>query len=801
MPSKKYSIRHFLILLAFGLVCQNFGPISSSLESLLVSTTLIVYIFICNPLKAINIQKDENLSFSIIIKSIIPYTCLIIFALFAGRISDDILQLATISAFFLCLLFFSYWRKESIATHTVSLFTTLFFTFAIFLYQYHHDYWYLIQAYSQIFSTICGFLYARTLNLGPSSFGFFIFFSFIIYHLTIFGISNNRSIVRLILAISYLFTATIIVVGINLLSLHLLKRTIFFIDRNDIHSQFLLFLISCPSIFFYKGIECQKIVFFPVRYQLKYLIPCTATFIILMGMFFAPYFNHESVEDKTVTFYSKGSLDWEQPRFGTYGQRSGGMFGLMPKHLNVMGFQSKMIDEITTPNLKDSDVLVMINLSADLNQKELLIVWDFVRSGGSLLILGDHTNLAGLMVNSNKVLDIVNIKFKFDSAMPSRYTWDFLMEERAHPIIRDFSLEAGRSWWVGASVECAPPAVPIVVGKYCYSDWGYKNNKKNAYLGNRKFDYYEPLNDQVLAAYSTYGKGKVMVCGDTSSFHNTTFMITHPFVFNTFKFLADSHQDCSVVFTRILIIVITLLFIFGSVITLIKEPNILLPIVLIFVTISGILASNYYSGYKKEDNMPYDKLNVAYIDYYHKGRFDLMSWEDDSIGGLRNNLLRNGFFPVLLREFDREKILKAKLVVIIAPTQPYTTKEVDILTDFVKSGGRVLISVGFEEMEASRPLLKRFGLNISSTPLGWCDFEYKKTKIQFHEAWPVLFENAKDTNVICSPLDFPAIVTKEYGSGSVTVIGDSYFLLNENLEGSKKFSVPNIFLLRDLIIK
>ncbi|MGR3220266.1 MAG: hypothetical protein ACUZ8H_10675 [Candidatus Anammoxibacter sp.] len=798
---KRLSIKPFLILLVLGFSCRNFGPISFRLEGLLILTCLVVYIFACNPLRRLSVNNgNSNLDPATVltVKGILPYPVLIVFAVFISQVSGNLFQLFALSAFLVSLLFFSRWRRESTDVHIVSILTTILFTFVIFFYQYFTEYWYIVELYAWLFSKVCGFIYARVLNLGPTSFGFFIFISFVIYHGIIFGLSKNRSLIRLSLALLYLFIATVIVVGINLVSIHFIKKVTFSVGRNDIHSQILLFLISCPSILFYKDIELFKILILPAAKIYKYAIPCIGAFLILVVIFFIPYFHAEPIEGKTVAFYKKGSLDWNIPKFGTYGQRSGGMFGLMPQYLKTVGVNIKMLDRITVPDLANSDVLVMINLDDSLSKKDIVVIWDYVRSGGGLLILGDHTNLAGLMVNSNKILEVVNIKFKFDSAMPTRYTWDFLLDERSHHISGHFAMEIARSWWVGASVECKPPAEPVVLGKYCYSDWGYKNNKKNAYLGNRKFDYYEPLNDQVLAAYSRYGKGKIMVCGDTSSFHNTTFMITHPFVFNTFKFLADSRQEWGQTISYVLIVSLSLLTIFSAVFTFKRDSGLILPLSFLFVTSLAVLVSTYGGDYKKE-TIPHENLKVAYIDYSHKGRFDLMSWEDDSIGGLRNNLLRNGFFPLLLRKFKAEKIFQSKLIIIIAPTEPFSTKEVDILNKFAENGGHVIITVGWEEVGASLTLLENFGFGIDNVPLGWCQSDYKKTKIQFHEAWPVITKDVKNVKVICSPLDYPAIVSKKYGKGFITLIADSYFLLNVNLEGSKKFSVPNIFLLSDLL--
>lgn len=812
------NIKLFITLFALGLVCQNFGPISNRLEGVLLLTSLVSYLFICVPIiksknsgvsylnndnnSEANQNSSELNSSSVLPVTILSYIALIAIALSLSWVTNDLIQLCILIAFLLCILLFSKYRGLSTIEHTHSILITSVFLLIILLYTYFTDCWYVVGLYSALFSNICGFIYARILNLGPTSFGFFILVSFVIYHTTRFALSKQRSVLRLSFALLYLFATTIVVVGINLLVVFIASKTkLFSIDRNDLHTQFFLFLIMCPSVLFYKHSEFQSSCFLMIKRNYKYAIPTVVAFVALITFLFVPFMKSATIEDKTVAFYKKGSLDWNSPRFGNYGQRSGGMFGLMPKHLKVLGYNSIMIDDITLKNLDGTDVLVMINLDKALSREELLMVWNYVKHGGGLLLLGDHTDLAGLMKNFNQILKIVNIKFKFDSAMPTRYTWDSLLDYRLHPISNTFEMETGRSWWVGASLECTPPAEPIVLGKYCYSDWGYKNNAKNAYLGNRRFDYYEPLNDHVLAAYSRYEDGKVMAVGDTSSYHNTTFMVTNSFVLNTFRYLSDNKLGHSTLVKRILLGLLILSMASCLVFSLMEKINIILPLSFTFIIGVALISVNCMGFSRHDDSTSFEKTNVAYIDFSHKERFDLMSWEDDSIGGLRNNIMRNGYFPVLMRDFDAGKLLKSKLLVIIAPTQPFTNGEIETLKLFAENGGKIVVSVGWEEMAGSSKLLEAFNFEIDGTPLGWCDFEYKKTKIQFHEAWPVVYGGKdEDVEVICEPLGYPAVVSKKIGKGSIVVIGDSYFLLNQNLEGSKKYSTPNIFLLRNLLL-
>ncbi len=805
----------FIVLLVFGLICQNFGPLSKAAESLLVFTPLVVYIFLSSSLNLCIWSKKADSApsgshygsvgvhpaLAFFIEKFVLYIFFIVFALVISRISNNLLQLSALSAFLLCLYLLNARKKTSLNEHAIPLLITIFFAFVIFFYEYFPNCWHFVQLYARVFSSVCGFIFNTVLNLGPTSFGFFILVSFVIYHSVLFVLNRDRSVTRFCLALLYIYLAGIILIGANLLTMYFSHKLRFTIYRSDLYTQFFLFLILCPSTLFYKNINLNEVPILLVKKSYKFAAPSLVVFIAAIIFLVAPYFKDSSVEGKSIAFYKKGSLDWEVPRFGTYGQRSGGMFGLMPKHLSRLGAKSKMIDNITVSTLVNTDVLVMINLDKALVREELIVVWNFVKAGGGLLLLGDHTDLAGLMKNFNKILAPVNISFKFDSAMPGRYTWDNLMEERPHPMAVSFKREIGRSWWVGASIECAFPAEPVVMGKYCYSDWGYKNNAKNAFLGNRKFDYYEALNDHVLAAVTRYGDGKIMAVGDTSSFHNTTFMMTNKFVLNVFRYLSDKGQGHPVTLFHVLTAISIIVVICCAFLTFWNSPNLATPLSFIFVFSLAVLFSNCASKIKDTESVDFDKQQIAYIDYSHKGRFDLMSWEDDSIGGLRNNLMRNGYFPMLLRDLSLERLMRAKLLLLIAPTQPFSQKDTLILRRFVESGGKIILTVGWEESEASLPLLESFELGIDSAPLGWCEYEHKKIKIRFHEAWPVVFNENSDTEVICEPMGYPSVVAKKYGQGELIVIADSYFLLNQNLEGSKKYSTPNMFLLRELLLR
>ena len=117
---------------------------------------------------------------------------------------------------------------------------------------------------------------------------------------------------------------------------------------------------------------------------------------------------------------------------------------------------------------------------------------------------------------------------------------------------------------------------------------------------------------------------------------------------------------------------------------------------------------------------------------------------------------------------------------------------------FVEQGGTLLIAAGWEEGKASAPLLESAGLYLDNIPLGPVNLNKGDYEVSFKEAWPVYYEDRR-TDVVIQQWDYPIVVVQGYGEGRIIVIGDSYFLLNENLEGINNYSLGNILFFRDLL--
>ena len=503
-------------------------------------------------------------------------------------------------------------------------------------------------------------------------------------------------------------------------------------------------------------------------------------------------------EKRQVVFYNKGFLNWKVPDFMMFGSKSAGMFGNLPKFLDAMGFSTVKTDNISKEVLENTKILMMINIDKEISQDELEVIWNFVEDGGSLLLLGDHTfykhGIKRIILYD--ILKPYSIRYNFDSADWFVGGWLHSYQYASHPItagMEDDMNDAGSV--IGASLYARPPAFPLVIGKYGYSDPGNAlASGQRGYLGNLNYDPGEPMGDVVLCAAEHYGKGKVLVFGDTSGFANAILVNSHDFVNRVFTWLAkdESPKRYRLAFFITLIIFIAALFFYlGS-----SRKSYLLLISLILALV--IVRSGEYLKQHAAQIVPQGK--IAYIDASHGERFSPESWNENAILGLHLNLMRNGYLSFTLRTFKKEMLEKAALLVLIAPAQPFTKNEIKWIRDFVKQGGTLILTVGWEEREASLPLMDSFGFSIDYLPLAQfiSIIPYANQKVRFFEAWPVVSTGEKSV-VIAAYRKFPVVVKKPYGKGQVIMIGDSSFFCNKNLEMEERHIKENIDFLRWLL--
>lgn len=199
--------------------------------------------------------------------------------------------------------------------------------------------------------------------------------------------------------------------------------------------------------------------------------------------------------------------------------------------------------------------------------------------------------------------------------------------------------------------------------------------------------------------------------------------------------------------------------------------------------------------------------NIVSVDASHGERFTLESFTDDSVNGLIVNLHRNNFLPVLLKDFSKEKIQASNILIFIAPTTQFTGDEVAFLKQYMANGGFIILATGYEEKEASLPLLQAFDVDVEQTPLGPVPYVESNTTLyqnepRFVDSWPLSFQQNQTVsyyNFTWEDLTFHLVIFMRHGDGGLLVIGDSQYLLDKNIESIYDYWPGNILFLKYLL--
>lgn len=778
-------IRVAIYLLMLNFLTENMGNFAHELNDFLALGLLAAFLLMYFPIKLKGIKLSKNLE------------ALLLFAISAlifkqGGMYKPIA--ASIFVFALNHLLRNLDRKEP--ELYVLYLTTLFYTIFFLAYEYVTHVWLISQEISKFVSIFISAIMPYRVEYGTTYLGSNITVSISVFCLAALLFSKNRKIVRFVLLVISLITVNIIYVILQTYLIIKIENLypVLFIKLLD--GQIILFLLLLPSAYIYlRQVSLNN-------YSLSNRPKKISCLMLMMLIVIVPLLSisdfrsrsPQSTRPGKILFHNEGHVDWNVPNFGKYGGKRGGMFGLLLQHLRAKDYEVT-VDTITQKSLDNARILVLINMNRIPTKNEKQLIWEFVNQGGSLLVLGDHTGVDHIRKPFNDLLSPVKISFNFDSAISLVHRWNHAIEIKPHYIDKNIKDETNLQIGIGASLNISHPARPVIVGKYGFSDSGDMKSENRGYLGDMRYSQGEKLGDLILAAESNYGDGKVLVFGDTSSFQNGALVQSSQFVDRVFLWL-NSQGKVSYPYDRYLLTILILL-----VVILLGTQRAYARSMMIFLVnlcVLALLAMTITQPFKAGEQVEME-AKVAYIDISHFERINLDIWgKPDGFGGLTYNLIRNGYYPQALKTFDGPKILGAELVIIIAPAKPFADRELKLIEEFVRRGGSLILTVGWEEKAGCERLLQYFGFDIGNIPLGRVSPSQNLQNITFYEAWPVVYDQ-EDIEALCYVWDYPVVVYKRYLKGGILLVGDSSFLLNRNLEGLYNYSIANIMFLKKVI--
>jgi len=506
--------------------------------------------------------------------------------------------------------------------------------------------------------------------------------------------------------------------------------------------------------------------------------------------------------DRRLAVLNAGGLDWKRPVFDELGAFSGGMFGLLPAYLQRSGWQVEAIGvrDLAGFDRTRAQVLLLVNAPHEWTSGEREDLQEFVRAGGSVLVLGDHTDVFGLKRGFDSLLAPWGIRFAFDAAYHTGLGWqDDLEEKPVLPgILRDPE-QAGIA--IGASLEVESPARAWIQARYAHRDWGVRENVPGSFLGNYRYDGgpREKLGDLTLAAVRKLGRGRIVVFGDTSGFQNGSLDATFlPFVLPLLDSLA---RPCAFPLPPAGETLLAIFLLLGAAasIFLPRRPGVA---ALSAAAVVVFAWAGLGRAAPQPDPLPHAVLDHGLLfDFSHLpdvGHFDA-GW--NAVGSLQQNAERSGLFPYKMFAWDPAAVRNASVLALVAPRKPFSAAELEDVTRALIEGATVLVAASAPQAGIVNPLLSRFGLSVAPVSVGPIPprGRQQETAPRFVDPSPIRVADGVETDALYSYGGEVFSVHIQVGGGHLIVIGDGRFFAEHNVEGLWGWWPGNIRFQHDLL--
>ena len=472
-----------------------------------------------------------------------------------------------------------------------------------------------------------------------------------------------------------------------------------------------------------------------------------------------------------ILFFNKGGLDWKTPAFTSTGAWDGGMFGLLPAYLSGEGYDTAFADtaEELLEGLTDADVVVLINCGHSWTRFQRTRLREFLGAGGRLLVLGDHTDVFGLMGGLNPLLSEYGITFRFDSAYHARDSWDCCSRGAPGSFYARPGFPLGHG--IGASLHLTGGARPLVSARHSFSDVGLRENIMGSYLGNYHLDDGETYGNLVLVA--TDSSSRLVVYGDTGAFQNGG--LPHTWAEHVAPLFRTLVAKGPLLPDRLWPSLIASIVLMALAYRPAVAPALSLGIGL-------AIAWFYVSGPHPHGQSPSVGPRHAIVDVSHFARTGHYRARFNPIGPLLTNLQRSGVLPIVSRSTTMKPESPPGLWILLAPLQRHTRSEADAWASRMEAGGTVLAVGGGDS--AVGDLARRFGFE-TREPLGECPVHRARASRQrhprFRSAWSI--HPPKDCVELFRFGEHVVAAEASVGAGRFIWIADSLFFSDANVEG------------------
>jgi hypothetical protein len=437
--------------------------------------------------------------------------------------------------------------------------------------------------------------------------------------------------------------------------------------------------------------------------------------------------------------------------------------------------------------LGELDTLILPTPARPFTPEETRAVASFVRDGGGLMALAEHTDLAGSARHLNPLLQPLGVRVNNDSALviPGE-PWRSAFAVRPHAILPGDASPDRHGLAIGASLSLSASARPLLVGRGLFADRAAPGPD----LGDLNYARPERLGDVVVAATATPGRGRVLVFGDPSPLMNYPLHSSDGMIVRSAGWLTGGLPDLEgpMGIAFVTCAVLALLATSG------RRPTRRFLVAALAAPLAVLLAPADVLATPP----PLPAGRAAIIDTSHRPMLATGDSFTTSTAGVARGLRRSGLLPTRMDRWSDATVAGAGALLLFSPTRDLTSSEAGAIDRMLARGGTLLIAMG----DAAQPSLPRLeallGARVAATPLGPVSTAVGGTEAHFPAAWAIE-ATSPAYQTLCAGFGRPVVAEARRGAGRIVVIGDPAVFLGDHTEGHERFDEGNIALFQRLI--
>ncbi|HEC91561.1 MAG TPA: hypothetical protein ENI51_00970 [Candidatus Atribacteria bacterium] len=449
---------------------------------------------------------------------------------------------------------------------------------------------------------------------------------------------------------------------------------------------------------------------------------------------------------------------------------------------------------ITNDLLKNFDILIIKCPTTNFSLKEIDNIINFVREGGGLLLIGDHSNVFGMNYYLNTISENFGIRFNYDTTYDLNSLGYSIYRNNRYPqhvILKNLDTI---HFLTSCTLEAPFYAEPVILGYGLIAEPGTYSTPNFVRESSINTDTNFGIFLQSIAL--KYGKGRVVAFTDSTCFSNFCFYMDGYTTFNL-GIMNYLNRTNTLDYTNILLFLGLGLSI--PIFLLLKkekkEKIILLFIIIgLFSTQSSLFLFSHLnqlnysiSEYAQQE----DITNICFLQ--DKSSFIISPntvagsiHEKDHYNTFFVWTQRLGYYPSIEKNLH-DSLNIGDALVIINPQYIFTDNELKQLLNFIREGGKLLLLGKLENIKSAsaiNQIINLFGarLNINNETHEVCIENLSSSNP---------YTNITTENISINQQSQLFIIVIENGNGKIIIAVDSTIFSDYTM--GTVFSEPNTF--------